>query len=1000
MRKKVLLMSLMALGPTVMHVHASLSTKEAGMVWTKTAFSPTNSANTVFSIPSLFLGADKPAAPTDPLNALVLARSYLGVDAGSTVVTIDPLAPAKVTLNGAATQVANPINGKAITNLALGSSVFPVVTVEDLNIYLVTSPDDGSTMLNNTDPINDASGTAIDKPVVALTTAFVTVPPATTPSDNLIVAAVAAAGSTGWNDPMAAGDNRGIALLKVNTTNNGLASLDATNIPVAGNKAALLSVVPTPDAQVYPAIGGPVAFVDAGAKTPITKTVIGSNNVDMFFDSKLQRLYVGLTDVGRDATELANEGGMLGVVVGTVNDTGDKLLLLPVIDGVAKALFYDVGTPNVNDRVVGFYVDGDAGAGGQDPFSVTINQINTMHTSTGKDYLVVNSDIIGQAGASEAGIFALPLIGTKLADGTTATPIQQVGTLSKVMRSNPMDGLPTFDGPPTAFDEMPIATDLATQVKFPDLTKTALQDIFVEGDTVYMCTAPTAIAAGDESSINSGIFASTAIFAQDGSIRAWTPVQRVDGSIDAVFGGGLDTLSNQPGDFYMLTSESLTAADLAKQDTVKITQWGTSEDATMQVNNLSGVLATLFPLEKGGLLGLYSFDEQTPGFLTNKFAMMVAVGKDKVALIQTASFDPVAMQFTLTQDFIVGTNVFVRDATTDPDLAKIMPLTGAEVSRINTATQSGWLFVCGCNGVAVLSQANGNGWLSGLQPAAGLDALSAAAFPGLYTFKKLREQNNQNAFMNVRKLVAAGGRMYVETLNGIFFFDMAAGKFDGIPTVQLGDEKVAGFDNRLIADLVVLSPDFSKNPDSNRGVVATDQGLFATNLREDTKNAQAAVMGTSGLDLQLQLVGDRRSKAPTSGNVYALATDFDNNNDKLYRFDVPTAAVKPANIADLVKIVTTVDADGNAVKTGLTQSFNNTVQSFMTDGTFDYTTLPKSYGSTNYLTLTNVDNSGSMNVTQLLDIDTTKNTYISGVLRDGASGAIMVPGDWGVRVNE
>lgn len=953
MRKKILLLGLLTLVPAAVQLHASVSKTQAGMVWKKSAFSPVSQ---ITGVPTFYLGATTTAVGSENFS---LASSSLTAGSGAGV-RIDPLAPANtandaIILNKVAAN--SPFNNQVISNLDLLNSIYPVVTIDgDTNAYLVIKPDDGKIVLKNDVAINDAAGSGNPTKEIKAVTA----------STDTIFAAVSANGAD-WQD--LAGANRGIAVLKAASDSSKLNVYDATDFgtaPGAANKATKASVV---------AADKVVAF-SAAAVNNAELTA----DVNMFFDQTLERLYVGLK--GAKRTTDGTEGGVLGVFMGRVDPAGSKSLVLqPVVNNVAPALF----NTNDNKGIVGFYADGTGGGNG--PFAATIDQINTMHTSTNKDYLVVNSNVVGQAGAPGlTGVFALPLLGKKDAKNAVAIDQDKIGTISQV---DPVTRAPTFNDSPTVFAQMPIATDLAVTVgggtPFGDPTK--ITEIFVEGDTVYMCAADTG--ANVKANTNSGIFASTAIFAQDGSIRAWTPIQRVMGSIERVWGGGLDT-QMQPGDFYMLTSQDLTVTDT---NTVKITQWGSTNSVTAQsaiINNLSSLLAELFPLEDGGLVGLYSFDEKTPGFLADSFAMMVAVGKTKVALIQMATLDGTG-NFALTPNFVVGANVFVFDETTV--LGDIMPLTGAEVSRM-TAADSGWLFVAGCNGVAVLSLANGNGWASDVGLSALVGTTNPGDFPGggtTFTFKKLVE-DNPGEFMNVRKLVASDGRMYVETLNGIFFFDMDdAGKFDGVPSTLLGELEVAGLGDSLIADLVVLSKNASGgDPDNNNfGVIATNNGLFASTLSINSANT-IPVTGTSGLELQLQLVGDFRSQAPVTGNVYMLATDFANNNDKLYRFDANSNAL---TLADLVKTVTTGT-------TGLTEEFNASRQSFMTDGTFVYNTLPKNYGSTDYLTLTNIDGSGSTDVTPLLGLDLSQNTYISGVLREGSSGAIMVPGDWGVRVNE
>lgn len=959
------LLALLALIPFMpFAAQANVQSKPIGtVVWDKSAFSPASSTQ----VPTLYLGA-KVADAANPAHSL--ARATLGFDnAGAAAVIITPLAPTPIKLNGVDGQV-NVLNNAVIPNLTLFNSTLPVVT-NGVKVYMVTKPQDGTEVItNDPDVVKDAGGVNEAGAIKALAA-----------SGDTIFAAVSANGTT-WEDPTVAGDNRGIAVIQPANPPTSLLVRDATNF---ANPAKAQEFILTPDKNF-------VAFDDVNAT--IDTAELGPN-VDMFWNKNLQRLYVGLENVHRD--DPAKEGGILGLVMGRIDPAGNgSLVLQPVVSDVKKALFYDGATPNVIDRVVGFYADGVVANDGDKPFSVSVKQMRSMRTTTGKDYVIVNSNVgfAGVGGQNISGIFALPVLGEKLADGTAVGAAEQ-GTLSKVAVAT---GVATFDGVPAVFDQMPTADKAAVRVGSIDAIN--ISDIFVEGDAVYMCGNP--VGKGHD---QAGIFVSTALFDENGSIRSWTPAQRVYGSIDQVWGGGLDTVL---GNFYALTSQGIdTDADRNKINTVKITQWGKTNSNT----NLIELLEQLFPLEKGGLVAMETFDIFTPGF-NQLFSMSVAVGTDKIALIQTGK--AVGGQFVLETNFVVDTNVFVYD-TTIPALAEIAPFTGAEVSRM-IGDDEGWLFVCGCGGVAVLSNEDdaaadvsadnplspaGRGWPS----AAGLDMLRAGGvglenfFPGgdivntNWSWKKLVEENNPDAFKQVLKLTASAGRMYVVTLEGVFFFDMVAGKFDGVPTTPLGDVLAANLpEGTLVADLSVLNPNDATDPanaDDNRGIIGTNKGLIASDL-----NGAIGILPdkVGDIALHLQQLGDISSQAPQTANVYVLGTDFENNNDKLFRFDVPNAT---AALNVLAKPVTVPNADG------LIREFHSSKQSFDTDGTFVRSTLPKNFDQVELLTLHHpVTGTGGIDITPLLELDLNENKNISGVGRDTASGTINVPGDWALRVNK
>lgn len=961
MKQKNLLLCLCSIIHITSSLQASLFNTQEGVVWQRTTFSPPTNQ---YPAPVMYLGANKQAGATDEQKELALARARVAINVlGAASVAIDPLAPAEdVIVNGAAPAV-SPFNNKTVTNLTLQPSTSlasPVLTLaSDKNVYFVASPSDGTVVLKNSVAINDADGTG--KPTNEIK--------ALAANTDTIFAAVSANGQTWQAD---AGAARGIAVLKADKTGNKLQVYDATDFSktAADNQAAEASSL---------AADKLFAFVDSGAGSPINFAKLGAP-VTMFFNPHLERLYVGLDSVARNVN--TDEGGVLGVFMGRLNTVTvsdepiTSLKLQPILSSLEKDLFYDAGSKNVADRVIGFYADGVNADGGDKAFAATVSQINAMRTSTGKDYLIINSLVTNNDDKTQRGIFALPLLGTEDWAGS-AIDAEKIGTVSKVV-----NGIATFDVPPSAFDQMPLATDPAVLVQDTDPAK--ISQIFVSGDALYWSRDD----ANDD--IDQGIFSSRAMFDHTGAVRAWTPAQRVMGSLEKVSGFALDT-KYQPGAFYALTTKTFTEND---PNTIRVTQWGKSDDVTKDdvnntVNNLSSVLARLFPVENGGLVALQSFDEKTPGFVQDKFAMMVAVGHDKIALIQTVYNN--SGQFGLVTKFIddatsPNQNVFVFDAESIPALKEIMPLMGVEVSRMTTAN-FGWLFVYGLHGVRVLSLPTGNGWtdLNGLSKA------NNASFPGGSDWA-FRSFNTTNNLTDIVKLVAANGRMYVVTLNKLFFFDMnIIAKFKGPGATVLGELAVDGpeaFTSALLADLVVFSP--TNDVLRNRGVIATNHGIFASDLSTDATQ-MVLVQKLADLALELQSVQDVRSEAPKTANLYALATDF-SDEDTLYRFDVPDATV--TNIADMVKVIAKPSDDG------LFASLHDTRQSFMTDGTFVYSTLPKNYGSKDYFHIDVPAESSSFDMTPVLNLDTQINTYISGVLREGASGTIMIPGDWGVRVNQ
>jgi len=901
------------------------------------------------------------------LRSYDLSRAYVAADG---IVKITPLALAQgVVVNGDDTTktAPGPLNNTKVTGLTSYNSL-PVVTVDGQTTVYVLVKTDGSGIITNGDiAINDAGGANEAESIAAVAS-----------SEALQFAAVSANGGT-WGNPVMI--NRGIAVLAPASDGKSLEVHDATDFSIVGaaNKAQKLSLLPA-DRRI--------TFTE-GAVAPAAQLITTADlgdTVAMHWDSSLQRLYLDLSNVGRRQNELAKEGGCLGVALVRVNTNAvtrkTALAIQPIVYAVKKALFYadenGKAEANVNDRIVGFYYDGVnqkgavlpnggivANAGNAD-VNVSILQSRTMHTSTGKSYLIVNSNIgDGTQAATIQGVFALPLLGTKKADGATVIAETQVGTLSKVAQ-----GIATFNEPPVTYGEMLSANDSAARVGGTEiLPADKITHLFVEGDTVYA-------SINGNISAEKGIFASAALFNTNGAVRAWTPWQRVMGAIDKVWGSGLDT---SQANFYYLTNDAN-----KNVNTAKVTQWGRSDD--VNAGNLSSLLESIFPKGKNGVVGMFSFDQFTPGFaVPASFAMTVVLGPDKVALIQTGRAGNTGIE--LETQFAIGQNVFVFQGGA---LAEIAPLTCAEVSRL-TINDAGWLFVGGYNGIAVLSLDDGSGWASGTAqvPAQnGLDQLLPDGaghdeFPGgtSWTFKRLVSDDGVDAFKYVRKLIASNGNLNVLTSQSLRQFAMDANKFSNAPQL-LADIVDGSLTGKILADAVVLN-----SANNDRFVVGTSKGIYGGAFGAMQKETEI-----NSFVAQLQLLGSDRGVTPASGNIYALIADFENRNDKVYRLDVVN---NNGNLA--VNTIKYPNTSGQFVE------FYSAKQGIDSDGTFVYSTLPKNYDQCDYLDLYAISQTGVRevaNITELLNVDTCKDSMVTGVMRDGVSGAIQVPGEWGVRVNQ
>ncbi|MFA6990800.1 MAG: hypothetical protein WC192_01955, partial [Candidatus Babeliales bacterium] len=945
---------------------------------------------------NFFLGAakdvDYPSTVTPPATS---AKPYAITRVQGT--SIWGITPEKISVpsddGNSYTPEDNKLYGKRILNLGLFNSSYPLVSYQEDEIdtakkddsstlFLINAYNDGKMNIATENPLNDSANQPT-KQIKALTG-----------SDTYVFAAVSATDQS-WEEDGPDGENRGIAVVKPTLnakipTIKQIAAEDLSNNEPTETKAKILDV----KAAYRPIV---ISFTEATSPTPaITKALIGAY-VDMYWDSELKRLFVGLSGVHRD--DPTNEGGCFSVLVGriekenigTTSEKDHTLTFSSIVSSPTKKLFID----NSNKFMVGFYYD----TTGAKDVTITAKKVRVMHTSTGYSYLISNCNLSGDGEYNK--VFALPILGNKKPNGTTITDRGIIGTLSKI---DDTTHLPTFDAIPTEAKYMPQfdkdnATDpskttVGLVVGQTEKDTGKLTDLFVQGDSVFICLSD------DGSTQNSGIFESTALFNSDGFIIAWTPWQRVMGDVQKVFGGGVDMFNN----FCFLTSQDTTKTDA---DTIRTSIWGTTETAnqsetidkdngkpvwTKDTNrNLSALLSSIFPQEQVGVLQIINFDEYTPGFNQQKFSMMVAVGYDKVALIQT--LDPTTQSpiKTFTTDGATP-NVFVFQ--NDPVLKEIAPLCFAEVSR-NTDGDTGWLFVGGYNGVAVLSQADGKGW----DAKTGLINLGTEADnfpnPATYSFKKLTPSNGGN-FSNIRKLASlvshdsAGNdnirKLFIQTKDNLYSIDQDKDKFKDVPDPLAEQEISTNLPATLkFTDLLII-PNSDTNADKKSNlfkfIFGSTYGLLVGSGYDGTKiNLINSGSATSDPVLHLDYISKTKGLNSATGNLYALSANYLTNSGKIYRYSVNGVEPLTTNACKPISVDSNPFID-----------LHNFRGNFITDGAFGFSMIARG-PSNNFLTdlyeiAQTQTETGSID--ELLELNGT-NWYIGVITRNTASGSWVVP---------
>ncbi|MBX9831236.1 hypothetical protein K2X40_04735 [Candidatus Babeliales bacterium] len=245
-----------------------------------------------------------------------------------------------------------------------------------------------------------------------------------------------------------------------------------------------------------------LAFYAPGDPEPITRALIGAD-VDMFWDEPLQRLYVGLSDVtrGHDIGAVTDKsGGVCSVLVGHVDDANQKITLYPVIKNPSSYLFADdrdpdhaPGTPadigNFNKYILGFY---EKNSKANDLFA-SARAVRTMHTSTGKSYLIVNGGVGSRANNPRnvsTQVYAVPLaddgwVGAFDKTSSAVKPIDFAPTFETV-RTNVEAAITQADGLLPAGSNRKMATT-AIIAQNPPLTanaiaSTVLQEVYKQDD--------------------------------------------------------------------------------------------------------------------------------------------------------------------------------------------------------------------------------------------------------------------------------------------------------------------------------------------------------------------------------------------------------------------------------------------------------------------------------------------------------------------------------------
>ncbi|MCA9334502.1 hypothetical protein KC963_05620, partial [Candidatus Saccharibacteria bacterium] len=429
----------------------------------KTAFAGRN---------AFYLGAE---ADTQAESAL--SRAQLKRDNGVWTVDIAAIAPEMTTLNGTNAQT-NPLYDQKINVLGLTQDKKPLVVPDGTDVAKLHVVIDGI---------------AAGKPASGTQVLQSTVLKEATPVDtSAIVGAVGSIGNAfavvAPNGDVFGAANSGIALLNVG--DNAVTQIDASTGANALGGAYKIKLTSN-DAQ------GEASIVRGGTAT------IHSPTVSLHWSQALQRFFVGLIDVRGSSNNFVTN-----LLVGRLRDGADgnkKIILRAAVhsEGFKDPVDGDNGNmvdwsgkfDGTTNRIIGFG-DNTLMGGRAAAFHV-----RTMHTSTGKDYVIVNGGVAtndNDFNKLKKQVYSIAVRSLTDPDDQTAGIIDTVPDLSNVNERKAAK---------VGADDAYLAHDNGVVVDADDVA--TVTDMHVIGDTVYVSVKGTRDSTSKQ---ERGIFSSRAIF--------------------------------------------------------------------------------------------------------------------------------------------------------------------------------------------------------------------------------------------------------------------------------------------------------------------------------------------------------------------------------------------------------------------------------------------------------------------------------------------------------
>lgn len=708
--------------------------------------------------------------------------------------------------------------------------------------------------------------------------------------------------------------------------------------------------------------------------------------VDLHWDSTIARLYIALQIT---AGSQPTDGGR-ALVVGRVHTTSSENSKKETV--IKRALILEKIAP---DEAFNDTYDNMIGVIGSHA-QVSLHKVRSMLTSAGLRYVVVVGGN-GDSDSTKRSVYALPIVsGSSRAanNGVLASkhamPVDEfetgkMGVPDKFIRRD-------LKQPASTQDDMFVATDAPVRVGAGDIAAGDITDIFIRGDAVFV-TVGTPANPDEEP----GMFYSQAIFDEFSRVKAWTAWRRVAGTTNHVFGGAFDP---NDGNFLFMTNDNSDAVN-----TVKRTTWyNKTQDGLF---DLTKVVAQDLPMTEGGIQGFVDLPACVPGL--HDISLMMITGKNKIVLIESGQvvddvLHPLHGSFADKRiDFTNGAITTTLPLDVDSPkvvtiaggvLDKIGSLTVAEIARDGIDGNNGWLFVGGTQGLAVLSDANGNGW----NTAQGLGH-NFAGFDAGMSFKLIP------GYSLVRKLVYDGDFLYVLTdtkLDRIDLTERNIGLGDPLSVMLAERTSLIGpsgsFFDCIISDKFAVIA-------TSRGLLRVGNGKDISAVASDDEVAWTQVPMPEGVKGVRQLLAISKTGIAQDvarydgGQIYALNVDRGTNRSDLTRFAVNAVA---NSVIDDHTVVPFSDLYVRGVPS-FRLNFGALRTVFATDGAIYLSghginlqlnpavNFPR---NSVLLRFAGVANQG------FVPLAPGGSSHITNITRSFASGSWLIGGDFGLRINE